>query len=269
MNETLTVSETPMKPPTEFEPVIKQTVHDTWKGEELDILSTPFGFGFSEMRPSSSHQEKVENLPQILLAFSASTTSQTIFAVLVDLFQTKPHSALVEGKCPTENVFELRPASVEEKYATENVFELRRLTGFTWKRLADLLNVDRRTLHNWVKGSKIRKDNRERIAKTLSVLRFADRGSAEENAAAIAAEYSSAKMTPFEAIKAGLYDNARQCLSHGSSRSQLTMLASDWTSWTGEFQPMAMHEDAYGYETIEALPDEPKPASRKRCIKRG
>lgn len=165
-----------------------------------------------------------------------------------------------------------RPRAVNREKATENVFEVRRLTGFTWQQLAEMLNVDRRTIHNWAQGGTIRDASRGHIAETLAVLRFADRGLAEENVKAMAERSPEFGMTPLEAIKARQYSIARQCLSAGPGRPQLTLPQemSDPASWIGEFRPMMMHEGADGSESLEPLPEEPKPASRRRkIIRRG
>ena len=249
MIEPVIADAVPMTPPTRFELFSKPTIQDTWQGDEFGISSSATGRGFCEPRSSSSLEGTLENqLPEL----PTPTASRTgIAELLTDLFRA-----------------EKRSASVKKVNATENVFELRRLTGFTWKQLADLLNVDRRTLHNWVKGGKIRNANQEHIAETLSRVRFADRGSAEENATAIV-ERLSIDVTAFDAVKAGQYINVRHYLSHGLAGPLPPKSATDRKSWTGEFQPMAMHEDADGSETIEPLPDEPRPMSRTRRIKRG
>jgi len=163
---------------------------------------------------------------------------------------------------------EKRAVSVRVESASENLFELRRLTGFSWIDLSGLLKVDRRTLNNWVKGRKIRQQNREHIARTLEVMRFADRGSAELNAVALNEWHTLHGVSPLEAIQAGNYALARQFLSHGTARPDEWRAGTDSTSWVGEFQPIVMHADADGTETIEPLPDEPAPVSRKRPIRR-
>ncbi len=163
----------------------------------------------------------------------------------------------------------VRADAVRASDAPENLFELRRLTGFTWIRLAVMLNVDRRTLNNWVRGARIRVKNREYIAKTLAVMRFADRGSAERNAAALDERHVSCPVSPFEAIRARNYEVARQYLSHGPSRPHGRHATTDVMHWAGEFRPIVMHEDADGTEIVEPLPDEPAPLSRKRPIRRG
>ena len=157
----------------------------------------------------------------------------------------------------------------DNRSAIENLFELRRLTGFTWTHLASLLNVDRRTLNNWVKGVKIREQNGLHIAKTLEVLRFADRGSAELNSAALNKQDVRNKLSPFEAIRASDYELAKQWLSLGISRPNIWQGMTDTSPQIGEFQRMVIHAGADGTEMIEPLPDEPEPESRKRQIRRG
>lgn len=222
---------------------------DTWLASEPDMTTELFGCGFWVTPPSSSRQGTLEILSQPWLISPTLTTSRKRMAEsLIDLFRA-----------------ERRAASVKDADAAENVYELRRLTGFDWIPLADFLNVDRRTLYNWVKGGRVKTANIKHIARTLSVLRYADRGSAEENASAIM-ERSSVGPSLFEVIKSHQYDDARQFLSHGVSR---LLPASAQATWSGEFQSIYMHEDALGNETIEPLPDEPKPVSRKRHVRRG
>ena len=164
---------------------------------------------------------------------------------------------------------ETRANSVNAENATENLFEIRRLTGFTWNRLAQLLNVDRRTLNNWAKGTKIREKNRKHIAETLGVLRFIDRGSAEFNSSALNENNALHDPNSFEAIRTGNYETAKLRLSPGVSRPYGPQTGTHATPLYGEFQPMVMYPDADGTEMFEPLADEPEPTSRKRQIKRG
>ena len=162
---------------------------------------------------------------------------------------------------------ERRAASVKASDASGNLFELRRLTGFTWSQLADLLNVDRRTLNNWVKGAKIRGHDREHLANALRVLRYADRGSIKLNAAALCDLIEPYKHSAFKEIQAGNYDNAKRYLSYGNQRPDSRKITRDSMLCSGELQPMLMHEGADGTELIEPLPEEPAPESRKRPIR--
>ena len=185
-----------------------------------------------------------------------------------DDFPTASRASLLErfsSLLPRRNI----AANVDYADASGNVFELRRLTGFTWARLADLLNVDRRTLNNWVKGASIRDRNRRHIARTLEVLRLADRGSSKVNSSALQERTKPQDPSPFESIRAGNYEVARGNLSLGLASSEKWRVVLETSSWTGEYQSFAIHEAADGTELMEALPYVSEPGYRKRKIKRG
>lgn len=242
----------PLTPPSHFERRIGTTTYDTWiapMGEANCIIT----HGFSDMFSSSSRQGSIENLSRIWLESPSSTASdRSLSDPLVDLLRATK-----------------REASVIEKDATKNLFEIRRLTGFTWEKLANLLNVDRRTLCNWVKGSEIRDSNRSRIAKTLRILRYSDRGSSDDNAKALNFTLTNGA-TAFEMIKAGRFPEARYAMGHGISRAGSFPQTNQMVSIGGwDLQPLTMHEDASGDDDLKQLPHEPKPASRKRRINRG
>ena len=239
MIETAFINDLPATPPTHFERRI--SVGSTASGIMI-------GRRFWEDWTSSFGTGTLENISRIWLDASASTSSR------MDTVESRADLLSAEK----------RANSVNEASVSENLFELRRLTGFTWERLADLLNVERRTLNNWVEGSEIQGCNHEHIAKTLSVMRFADRGSAEENAAALGKR--TMERSPFEAIKARRYLNARLYMGHGIARQGLSLSESDWI---GEYAPLATHEAADGAEASGALPDEAETAGRDRRIQRG
>lgn len=239
--------ELPATLPPHFEWRAKAAPTDTWF-TRADTIPVLVGRGFWEYWTSSSRLGTLENLSRMWLEAPPATSSRT------DLIK------FLAGLLAAEK----RAHAVKAALASENVYELRRLTGFTWQRLADLLNVDRRTLNNWVKGAEIRERNRQHIAETLSVLRFVDRGSAEENAAALTER--TLDRSPFDVIKEGRYLNARLYMGHGAARRELAVSGSDWR---GEFRPMAIHAAADGSETRALLTDEPEAGGRDRQIERG
>lgn len=231
------------EPPTGFESETQFKHRGTWQTDQQMPGAGLIGDGPCDPVSSSS-------CIGTLGTWLESPTSTTSWTSLIELI-----SDLLRA--------ERRAASVNISDAPENLFELRRLTGFTWIRLADLLGVDRRTLNNWVKGAKIRQLNREHIAKTLEVLRFADRGSVEYNAEALDKRHDGS--SPFKAIQTKNYEIAKHYLSYGLSRPYGWHASTDSTSWLGEFQPMVLHA---GTEMVEPFPDEPALVSRKRSIKR-
>lgn len=224
-----------------------------WTNWESDPLLRPFGRGTDESWSTSLREDALEYIARVaLFAPTWSTAHVRIFD-----FDRISDSEFVEAS-PT-------PVSVARTHS--NLYEIRRLTGLNWSRLADLLNVDRRTVHNWVKGGDVRESNRHHVAESLKVLRVADRGSAELNAAALEEPSASGK-TAFAWIRAGQYVMARSCLGHGAPRSPTAAPKHDLASRTGEFRSMVIHSGADGMETNEPLPYEPMPKSRQRRLDR-
>lgn len=247
------IADIPVAPPTRFKHAVEVRESDPWLTDFRIPPPALIGNSIWILISSSSCLGSLENLS---LRWRESPTHTTSWISVTELYIDRLHA-------------EERAASVNVENAPENLFELRRLTGFTWAHLGNLLRVNRRTLNNWAKGAKIREQNRERIAKTLEVLRFADRGSAELNSAALNEQRVQDKLSPFEAIREGSYEIAKQWLSYGLSRPDTGQAVTDTAPQFGEFQPMVMHADADGTEMIESLPDEPAPVSRKRQIRHG
>ena len=244
------ISDFPVEPPTCFERKTEPRSPDPWLADLRNLDSGPIGAGTGAPVSSSSC---LGTLKKISLLWQVPTHTASWISRIercIDILHAQERTASV-------NIYD----------APENLFELRRLTGFTWTHLASLLNVDRRTLNNWVKGAKIREQNRLHIAEALKVLRFADRGSAELNFAGLNKQDARHKLSPFEAIQAGYYELAKQWLSHGLSRPNRWQVTTDTTPQIGEFQPIVIHADADGTEIIEPLTDEPEPVSRKRQIR--
>ena len=121
-------------------------------------------------------------LLQYNLPSSAHPPASTDYVRLALMREDATSSRMTFVDIPSDLLEEARAFSgVNLAKANENVFEIRRLTGLGWGQLAGMLDVDRRTVHNWVKGFDVRPRNRERIADTLTVLRRIDRGSTQEN----------------------------------------------------------------------------------------
>lgn len=247
-----TAIDIPVKPPTHFEYTEKLSEKDSWNASPQISGMEKIKGGFVSWLSSSSYAISRIWFPSYLELPSPTVSKTDCFKQVIDLLHA-----------------EERAATVRVTDASENLYELRRLTGFTWDRLANLLNVDRRTLNNWVKGRKMRDWNREHIARTLEVLRFADRGSSELNAAALDERRVSQEFCPLEAIRLKNYETAKQYMSYGLSQPYSSYATTKAAFWPGEFQQIAMHPGADGTEKIKPLPDEPIPTYRKREIKRG
>lgn len=232
---------TPVDP--QFDLSSGTTSHGPRVEHRLDVDELSF------VLPSTSRLGAMGNWTEIWLASRTTSRSRTsIFEILSDRIRA-----------------EFRSSSVSVDDTTENVYELRRLTGLSWIDLADLLNVDRRTLHNWIKGRNVSRRNARHIAETLALMKYVDRGSSDENASAIFRR-SVLGRTAFEEVKRGQYDEVRRSLSYGNGRTELT---TPGTSFAGDFIPILTHQGAEELGRVTALPSEPRPRSRTRDIRRG
>ena len=239
----------PSVPPTEFIQSTETDYTDTWLGNTTNFVRETLGRGFSDSWTSSSKHGTLEYFSKNWLQPISQTSSRTAIAESV--------KNMIDA--------ETRESSITAADASENVFELRRLTGFSWVRLAEFLNVDRRTLNNWVNGSEIRTRNRKHIDSALAVLHFIDRGTAEDNCRALETRISNS--TAFELIRTERYYQARSKIGPGPKRFRSPKLSN--TDWIREHHPITIHEDADGTESIELLTSVPKPQALKRQLKRG
>jgi len=62
-----------------------------------------------------------------------------------------------------------------------SVLEIRRLTGFTWKLMALLLKVSRRSVYKWLEGQPASSDHQVHVQRILATLRQIDRGDSKLN----------------------------------------------------------------------------------------
>ena len=241
----------PPTPPTYFERRESKSFSDNWLSDCDDETRHTLIPGFQE-KSSSARNGTIESISSALLDLQIRTESSlSAFENLLTILKAQ-----------------LRAEKVDSRNASENLFELRRLTGFTWERLADLLNVDRRTLHNWVKGGEIRPQNRQHIANTLSVLRFADTGDSEHNSC-ILGGLTNEGVSIFDLLKAQNYDDAKALLTPGnpSAFAEDELVMTNQTRWG--ILPLLLHEEADVGADLQPLPVEPKPSFNKRQIKRG
>ena len=153
--------------------------------------------------------------------------------------------------------------AVNPRDANANIFEIQRITGLGWGQLADMLNVDRRTVHNWIKGRRVRHRNGKRIADALDILRRIDQGSAQENQVILSQE-SPKGSTVLEMIRQMRYEEVLALVSSYTA----PVYSPSRAERTGEYQAIAIHQGADGSEIMEALPYEPQPPARKRVLRR-
>ena len=242
---------TPAVPPTRFHPNEASPAGSRWG-------TAPFGVPFEPMtlfpgaRSSSDDPQSLQVIEEWLRAELVRSSSAGLRVV-------------VERVDPQRRDAEVREATVSRSAGSQNVFKLRRLTGLTWERLGELLNVDRRTIHNWAGGSRIRQANLDHVAAVLKALRYVDRGSATSNKDAL--DMPVRGVTAFDALRRGMYDDVRTVVGHGQGRAgtdQGARRVSGFDPRPPEMAGMMLHEEATGHEVVTDLPFEPEPPSRKR-----
>lgn len=99
----------------------------------------------------------------------------------------------------------------------QSLFELRRLSGLSWEQLAEMIGVERRSVHNWAAGKTIALKNLQRIGELLSFVRYMDRGNARENAALLLGPTALGE-TLFQLLAKGEFARARIVIARGPGR---------------------------------------------------
>lgn len=139
----------------------------------------------------------------------------------------------------------------------ENLFRLFQLTDYTVEKIADLLNVEIKTVILWRRGYKIGDEESYGIARVLEVVKFVDRGEAKVNAKLLD-EIKEGK-SGFGLIKNRQYSEAMFVMGRGSGRRQSLLAKQDQV---GNGFPIFFHEKADGNEELEPLPNELEPKSK-------
>jgi tetratricopeptide (TPR) repeat protein len=157
-----------------------------------------------------------------------------------------------------------RAQSVDRSMASENVFKIRQLTGYSWAKIGELLNVDRRTINNWAQGRPVHEANQSHVAMVLSAIRYIDRGDIEENQELLERRISGTR-TAFQELAKGNAEGVRRKLSFGES-NRLRPMSSDHS--VQPFDGILLHDAADGTEALEPLSFEAKPTFSKKTLKR-
>jgi len=103
--------------------------------------------------------------------------------------------------------------------APAKVYQLHRLTGLNWGQLSFVLGVNRRTLHNWVKGSEVAAKNEERLARALSTVRYIDRGNTAENRSLLLSPAPDG-LTIVDLLSQEKYDEVKRLAGRGAGRTE-------------------------------------------------
>ena len=143
------------------------------------------------------------------------------------------------------------------------IFKIKHLTGFDWSELANLLNVEKKNLVDWMQGDAVPDENRKHIENTLQVIKIIDRGTSEVNLAELKREIKG--LNPLDEIKKGNYTVAIELIGFGTGRTETDKSE---RGWIGDYRPMLEHKEADGTEEPPMQLSEPKLATRRRTVRR-
>lgn len=191
-----------------FAPVFSTEIaeKDPWIHVPGIVIADEIGGGFTSKYSSSDHPDSVSRLT----------------AQISDLEKTSSSLSLISSEALeaiTEHLrADIRSDSVNAEDPIGNIQEVKRLTGFNWAEISKLINVDRRSIYNWLQGGLIRDRNTKRIAMTLSAIRFIDEGSAEDNKKKLL-ETSDRSYSLYELLSNAQFDEVNFIARHGKGRA--------------------------------------------------
>jgi DNA-binding transcriptional regulator YiaG len=102
------------------------------------------------------------------------------------------------------------------KSTQQSVNELRKLSGLTWKQLATLFGVSRRSVHFWASGEPLSSANQEKLNRTLDAVEYISRGSASSNRSLLMGIANDGKSF-LELLAAGEFDRVKHLLGAGNA----------------------------------------------------
>ncbi len=243
---------TPALPPSRFDIDPPIVAKNAWDTSEVHFEASVAELSMRDIRSSSS---------------SNSVSVEFIKNSAIMPRATSAQSNAIEALAQMVNAEE-RAISVQVGSSVENLFEVRRLTGFSWEKIAGLLGVDRRSVHNWVKGAEIREKNAKRIAEILSTLRFIDRGSVELNVVALTQKGSDG-LDGLELLREGSIENARKLVGPGTPSGRPQVSAASDNQLPKGLLEFFVHPDASSADVSEQIDAEPPRTKRRRTIRRG
>jgi DNA-binding transcriptional regulator YiaG len=107
-------------------------------------------------------------------------------------------------------------ATLFVKSTQQAVNKLRKLSGLTWKQLATLFNVSRRSVHFWASGEALSSANQEKLNRTLDAVEYISRGSASNNRSLLMGIADDGK-SYLELLASGEFDRVKHLLGAGNA----------------------------------------------------
>ena len=110
------------------------------------------------------------------------------------------------------------PAPRQETPSPRKILhQLYRWSGLTWDQIADLFEVDRRSVHFWTSGRALNAENEEHVFQLWATFRYIDRGFAPANRAVLLNPREDG-VRPLDLLTQRRYDEVRALLGKGQGR---------------------------------------------------
>lgn len=180
------------------------------------IASLPFG---AIAHPRPPVDMPLEEAPGIAAPFAERTT---YIISVQDAAHLSKRQQFLSGSS-TEGARISFTASIpegeshSERSPSELIVELKRLSGLTWAQISDVFDVDSRALHYWKAGKPVSAENHQKLGSATAMLRFIDRGTAEENKLLLLSKARYGK-TLLELVKAGEFQTVMDLAGKGAGR---------------------------------------------------
>jgi DNA-binding transcriptional regulator YiaG len=221
--------------------------------------------GFAQEGTMDTPAGSAQSFALIAILPDSSSAYSRFLNVATCIYSPLAENALFSGKLRHEAA-SLIPDETGPS-VRDTLFEIRRLIHFTWNEIASLIDVDRRTLHNWVKGSEIRTKNADKLGQILTVLRYADRGDHAKTRAVLRRTDSSGRSVE-QFIKEGQYEAARILAGPGNRPVKRRVAVSKEVSLRYGPSGLFIPDDPIDEEVRPEAEAETKLSTRRRVVRR-
>lgn len=180
------------------------------------IASLPFG---AIAHPKLPIDLNLDGAPNITAPFVEKTT---YVISMKDATQLSARQRFLSGSSTNNaRISFTSPLSGEEnslgRSPSELIIELKRLSGLTWAQISGVFGVESRALHYWKAGNSVSAENHQKLGSSVAMLRFIDRGTAEENKRLLLSKASNGE-TLLELLKSGETQTAMNLAGRGAGR---------------------------------------------------
>lgn len=140
------------------------------------------------------------------------------------------------GCPPPINKQMIRCESGEEMTHGDKICEVHRLSGLTWKQIAEIFDVTVHIVFSWVSGKPMDELDKDRLNGLLKTIRHINRG-APDMTRPVLFTASQDGDTPYDLLTKGLFDDAAGRVGPGNARPIPKVPPVDPSEWTWKLPP--------------------------------